>query len=183
MPGEIKIIGGKFKGKKIKVLDMPNLRPTPNRLRETLFNVIQFDIKQAECLDAFAGTGALGLEAYSRGAKQITFLESHPQIYKKLQENLHFFSDSLECLCIDTLNFLKTTKKTFDIIFLDPPFHKDLWIPCIECIENRQLIHENGLLYIEAPQWISPLTQNWVLIKQDRIGDVFYSIYKKINAV
>lgn len=122
MPGEIKIIGGRFKGRKIKVLDMPHLRPTPIRLRETLFNVIQFDIKQAECLDTFAGTGALGLEAFSRGAKQVTFLEAQPKIYQQLLQNIQIFSNSLQAICINALDYLKKTEKKFDIIFLDSSF-------------------------------------------------------------
>jgi 16S rRNA (guanine966-N2)-methyltransferase len=181
MIGEIKIIGGKFKGRKLKVLDMPDLRPTPNRLRETLFNIIQYDLKQAKCLDAFAGTGALGLEAYSRGAESVIFLETNLKTYQQLKNNLTIFqSNTLEAFTINCLDYLKTTNKVFDIIFLDPPFKENLWEECCQIILDRALLQPGGLIYLEAPFKINLDINHWKIRKEDKLSDVFYSIYELI---
>jgi 16S rRNA (guanine966-N2)-methyltransferase len=181
MMGEIKIIGGRYKGRKIKVAEMPDLRPTPNRLRETLFNVIQYDLKHAKCLDAFAGTGALGLEAFSRGAEQVIFLESNPKVYKQLLENLNIFKqDSLEAIAKDCINYLQTTSERFDIIFFDPPFKQNLWESCCEIVLNRKLLNPSGLIYLESPHQLNLDPYFWSPRKQDKLSDVFYGIYELI---
>jgi len=181
MMGEIKIIGGKFKGRKLKVVDMPDLRPTPNRLRETLFNIIQYDLKQANCLDAFAGTGALGLEAYSRGAKSVVFLETNIKIYQQLKKNLALFeSNDLEVFPNNCLEYLSKTNKTFDIIFLDPPFKQNLWEQCCQLVSERKLLEPGGLIYLESPYKINLNSNDWKIRKDDRLSDVFYGVYERI---
>ncbi len=180
MLGHIKIIGGKYKGKKITVIESPDLRPTPNRLRETLFNILQHDIKLSKCLDGFAGTGALGLEAYSRGASQVTFLESNLTIFKQLAENTKEFPHSeIECIHIDCLKYLKQTTKKFDIIFLDPPFKKDFWLQCCQTIIERNLLEDNGIIYLESPSPISIETNRLNFIRTGVIGDVYYTLFQK----
>jgi 16S rRNA (guanine966-N2)-methyltransferase len=178
MNGEIKIIGGQFKGKKIKVAEIDGLRPTPNRLRESLFNILQFEIRGSDCLDAFAGTGALGFEAYSRGAKSITFIENHPQASHLLKKNiLSFNSNCLTLIVKDCLSYLQTCDKTFDVIFLDPPFKQNLWQSCCDIIQKRQLLNPHGLIYLESPSEILDIGSQFSCHKHGRIGDVFYAIF------
>jgi 16S rRNA (guanine966-N2)-methyltransferase len=180
MLGHIKIIGGKYKGKKIKVIASNDLRPTPNRLRETLFNILQHDIKLSKCLDGFAGTGALGLEAYSRGAKHVTLIDSNLQVFKQLLENTRDFPNSdIECININCLDYLKQTTKTFDIIFLDPPFKENFWLICCQTIIERNLLNDDGILYLESPSPISIETNRLNFIRTGVIGDVHYTLLQK----
>lgn len=179
MVGEIKIIAGLFKGKKIKVAKLDDLRPTPNRLREAVFNILQFDIRSADCLDAFAGTGALGLEAFSRGANSITFIENHPLALDYLKKTIHDFSNSkLELIQQDCLHYLKSCTKTFDIIFLDPPFKQDLWNSCCDIIQERNLLNPQGIIYIESSKSILDIGSSFHCHRHGKIGDVFYAIFK-----
>ena len=179
MIGFIKIIGGQFKGKKIKVPDASDLRPTPNRLRESLFNVLQFNIKHAICLDAFAGTGALGLEAASRGATEVVFLENNTKVYQSLELTIKQFKHPhLTAIKIDCLDYLEHCKKKFDVIFLDPPFRKTLWEGCIHNIIQHQLLNDEGLLYVESPSPIEMDENIWSIIKYGKMGDVFFGIYQ-----
>jgi len=181
MKGFIKIIAGRFKGKKIKVTEHAHLRPTPNRLRESLFNILQYDIKGAHCLDGFAGTGALGLEAFSRGAASVVFLESDTQVFQQLQLTLEDFnSDALDSYKVDCLDFLAQTNKQFDIIFLDPPFNKDLWKTCYQSIFERNILNLGGLLYIESPALEHLNEKDWMLLKAGKIGDVYFAIFQRI---
>ena len=179
MTGFIKIIGGQFKGKKIKVPEAMDLRPTPNRLRESIFNVLQFQIKHAHCLDAFAGTGALGLEAASRGAAQVVFLENNSKVYQNLDLTLKQFQHPhLTALKTDCIDYLEHCKQTFDVIFLDPPFRQNLWETCIHHVIHRHLLNEDGILYIESPTPIKMHDKIWTLLKQGKVGDVYYGIYQ-----
>lgn len=180
MTGFIRIIGGQFKGRKIKVTEAMDLRPTPNRLRESLFNVLQFNIKQAICLDAFAGTGALGLESASRGAKEVVFLENAPLVHRQLQQNLLGIPHpNLSAIKIDSLQYLKNTPKTFDIIFLDPPFRQNFWEICVQIIIERKLLNSDGILYIESPNLIELSSDFWQKLKCGKMGDVYFGIYKQ----
>jgi len=182
MTGFIKIIAGRYKGSKIKVIEHAHLRPTPNRLRESLFNILQHDIKEARCLDGFAGTGALGLEAFSRGAASVVFLESDTQVFHQLQLTLKDFnSDALVSYKIDCLDFLANTNKQFDIIFLDPPFNQGLWKTCSQRIIERNILPLGGLLYIEspAPEHLNEI--DWLLLKTGKIGDVYFAIFQRIS--
>ena len=116
----VRIIGGLYRGKKIHVPELEGLRPTPNRVRETLFNWLMNDIRGARCLDAFAGSGALGLEAYSRGAAEVIFLESSHCAHGALQKNIALFKNpTLILKKTDALSYLESAKEPFDIIFLD----------------------------------------------------------------
>ncbi|GKT13033.1 MAG: 16S rRNA (guanine966-N2)-methyltransferase [Thiomicrorhabdus sp.] len=126
--GEVRIIGGDWRGRKLPVLQSDGLRPTSDRVRETIFNWLQFDIAGANCLDVFAGSGALGFEALSRGAKSATFLELSMPAVKQLQRNLQLLKASnAQVIQGDSLQWLdKPAEQHFDLIFLDPPFNQDL---------------------------------------------------------
>lgn len=182
MSGEIRIIAGLFKGKKIKILGGADLRPTPNRLRESLFNVLQFDIKGAFCLDIFAGSGALGIEALSRGAENVVFIEKNHQTYLQLQKNLlELKINPSSVLHQDAIIYLQSCQKKFDIIFIDPPFSLNLWNTCIDIIEKNQLLKPHGLIYLESPSPINLDPEKWSVKKQNKIGDVYYVIFEILD--
>jgi 16S rRNA (guanine966-N2)-methyltransferase len=176
---EVNIIGGKFRGKKLTFPATEGLRPTPSRIRETLFNWLMLSINGARCLDAFAGSGALGFEAYSRGATEIVLLEKSPIVYKNLIQIADAFkTPSLQVICNDVQHYLSNKPKAFDIIFLDPPFSEMIHHQIIDLIQHQQCIHSGGLLYVEAPSPLVLDPATWTLLKAKKAGSVFYSLYQ-----
>jgi 16S rRNA (guanine966-N2)-methyltransferase len=170
-----------YRGKKIHFPDIEELRPTPDRVRETLFNWLMQDIREARCLDAFAGSGALGLEAFSRGAARVVFLEKAAPAYAHLHHTLSDFkSPKLHLIKTDALEFLHHNQEEFDIIFLDPPFAQNYLPQCIAGIEQNLILKKGGLLYIESS--IPPqLNENyWRLIKLKKAGQVIYGLFEKL---
>ena len=151
--GEIRIIGGKWKGKKI-YFDLSNdLRPTPDRAKETLFNWLGQNLNQVNCLDLFSGTGALGLEALSRGAKRVTFVEKNKDYLQKIKKNYLDMSVKENCdfFCAECLNWVKNYKSEtkYDLIFIDPPFNKNLIDDLLSNILNKNLLSKSGKIYFE----------------------------------
>ncbi len=178
----IRIIGGKFRGKKLHFPDSEGLRPTPDRVRETLFNWLMHDIRDARCLDAFAGSGALGFEAHSRGAAHVVLLEQSPQVFNNLlKAAASFNSPDLTIKKMDACKYLKETTEPFDIVFLDPPFAKDYLPLCLEILANSSLLKSNGLLYIESPCEVEIDQTIWQQIKLKRAGQIVYGLYKKLR--
>ena len=172
LPGKIRIIAGQWRGRKLEVLDAPGLRPTPDRVRETLFNWLQMDVAGATCLDLFAGTGALGFEALSRGASAVVMVESHAPLYKKLVEHAERLgSEHHDIQQADALSWLQQTGKQFDIIFLDPPFKQGLIERCCEIIKQHDLLKPGGKLYIEAEQGLA-MPAGWEVLKHKQAGQV-----------
>lgn len=185
MINKIRIIGGKWRGRKIDVLDLPNLRPTPDRVRETLFNWLQTKINGAHCLDAFAGTGALGFEALSRGAALVTFVDQSFAITQNLRKQAEVLqADNVEIYQGTSPESIKSAEKKFDIVFLDPPFKENLLLPTCEYLEAENLLADNCYIYIEANQAIEQnnLPNNWEIIKNKKAGNVFYHLVLR-NAV
>lgn len=148
----IRIIAGKWRGRRLPVVDLPGLRPTGDRVRETLFNWLQADIRGARCLDMFAGSGALGLEAASRGADSVKLLEKHPLAVKQLQENCRVLAaENIEIENLDSLDWLDTAKAgSFDIVFIDPPFDSQWQSSLLEKVATIGLLSKNGRLYVES---------------------------------
>lgn len=182
MKNTVQIIGGMYRGKKISFPDVEGLRPTPNRVRETLFNWLMQDIKNARCLDAFAGSGALGFEALSRGAAQVTLIEQAPEAYGHLQKILQQFNSSkLQLLKSDTLQYLQKPKEPFDIVFLDPPFDKPFIAPCLTLLADINNLKPGGLLYIESASPIEADPSVWELLKSKQAGLVYYGLFKRIS--
>ncbi len=180
MKQTIRIIGGLFRGKKLHFPAIEGLRPTPDRVRETLFNWLMHDIRDAICLDAFAGSGALGFEAYSRGAAKVTLLEKNADAHANLlKQALSFNSPKLSVKRIDACEFLQQSNEHFNIVFLDPPFAKNYLPQCLEILANSDVLTTGGLLYFESPTEI-PLDQTiWQPIKLKQAGQVVYGLYKK----
>ena len=176
----IRIIGGQFRGKKLHFPPIEGLRPTPDRVRETLFNWLMNDIRDARCLDAFAGSGALGFEAFSRGAAQVLLLEEAPKAYTNLLNIVSAFSSpKLSVKKADACEFLQQTTEQFNIIFLDPPFAKNYLPQCLELIENSKILLADGLLYLESPHEIFVDETIWQPIKLKKAGQIVYGLYKK----
>lgn len=177
----IRIIGGLYRGKKLHVPEVEGLRPTPDRVRETLFNWLMHDIRNARCLDAFAGTGALGFEAFSRGAEQIVFIEQSPKACANLQKIItQFNSPKLSLNRTDTRQYIQQTSSRFDIIFLDPPFAADYIPQCLDDIVSNNLLSAGGLVYTESPMPIELDSTQWRQIKLKQAGQVVYGLIEKI---
>ena len=171
-PGKIRIIAGKWRGRKLDVINSPGLRPTPDRIRETLFNWIQQEIVAARCLDLFAGTGALAFEALSRGAAEVVMVESNPKIVESLKQHAELLkSENHEIHLADGLGWLKQGINGFDIIFLDPPFGKNYIEQCCALIIKESLLNNGGMVYIESEKDLA-LPDGWEIWKQTRAGQV-----------
>lgn len=180
--GEVRLIGGEFRGRKLPVLLQEGLRPTSDRVKETLFNWLQFSVPNAVCLDAFSGAGSLGFEALSRGAKSVTFCELSSPVAKQLQQNLTTLKISnAQVYQIDTLTFLKTPPSTpCDIIFIDPPFHQGLMQPTVDLIfEKNWLKNDQAWLYLEQEKALPwpKLPKNWICHREKTTSQVKYALF------
>lgn len=180
MNQSVRIIGGRFRGKKIKFLSSEGLRPTPDRVRETLFNWLMPTIYQARCLDAFAGSGALGFEAYSRGASRVVLTESAYEVYSQLKKIADDFNDTaISIIHKKVQDYLQKSDEIFDIVFLDPPYALNCLPECIELLSHSNVLVPGGLVYIESPDKISVDKKLFTEIKIKQAGQVIYGLYKK----
>lgn len=180
---QLRIIGGEWRGRKLRFPDVPNLRPTPDRVRETIFNWLAPMIQGARCLDLFAGSGALGLEALSRGAAFTTFVDSHKKVTQALKTHLDLLStnDNAEVLQMDGVKFLKAEAKKYDLVFLDPPYHLDFMGKVVPLLEANGWLADNAILYleIEKRQSLPELPANWQQLKDKTAGDVSYFLFQR----
>lgn len=175
---QLRIIGGQWRGRKIQFPALTSLRPTPDRVRETLFNWLTNHILDSHCLDAFAGSGALGLEALSRGAASVTFIDNQLPAIEAIKAHLEKFNCQRgQCLHGQLPDLTLATDKPFDIIFLDPPFDDELLQPICQWLIHY--CHADTLLYLEqAKQTPLPnLAPNWRLLKSKQAGRVQYSLF------
>lgn len=180
--GKIRIIAGKYKGKLLSLLDNPNLRPTPNRVRETLFNWLMFEIRDLVCLDAFAGSGALGIEALSRGAKKVLFLEKDADIFRKLRQVINELkNEAAEALQIDFYKYISNTPLQFDLIFLDPPFKELALAHCLELLSALPALKVDGLVYLESNYALPLPPKNFISVKTAKAGQIYFGLYKKVQ--
>lgn len=184
--GSIRIIGGKWRGRKLPVLNSEGLRPTTDRTKETLFNWLMNDVQGSVCLDLFAGSGSLGFEALSRSAKQLVFVELENSACKLLRDNIQLLKvkpDEANVVHGEALDTLSSFKQNFDIIFVDPPFNKDLIPKVISTIESVDLLTNNGLVYIECEkindQYKVP--EDWQCIKEKSTKQVTSRIYRHME--
>ena len=180
---KIKIIGGKWKGTNLTFYDEPELRPTGNRIRETLFNWLQPNIQGSICLDLFAGSGCLGLEALSRGASKCVMIEKNKRVINHLAKNIEKLGSSTELIHDDALNYLSSEEpnKTFDIVFLDPPFDSTIYESTMRALELNHWLSHNALIYIEArsDSSIFQSPDNWSLFREQVAGNVRYMLYSR----
>jgi 16S rRNA (guanine966-N2)-methyltransferase len=179
--GKLRIIGGSLRGSKLAVPDVPGLRPTPDRVRETLFNWLMPVIDGARCLDLFAGTGALGIEALSRGAAWVDFVESDARLAQALRENLARLRQANAAVRgADALTLLQMPPATpYDIVFVDPPFPAGMWESVAAALQAHAWLRDGALVYIEMPAQAQPaLPEQWVAHRQSGAGAVRYSLYR-----
>ena len=179
----IKISGGEWKGTNLTFYDEPELRPTGNRIKETLFNWLQPNIQGSICLDLFAGSGCLGLEALSRGAAKCVMVEKNKRVINHLSKNIEKLSSSTELIHDDALNYLssKEPSKTFDIVFLDPPFDSTIYESTMRALELNNWLSRDALIYIEARSDSSmfQIPDNWSLFREQVAGNVRYMLYSR----
>ncbi|TEW53756.1 16S rRNA (guanine(966)-N(2))-methyltransferase RsmD [Psychromonas sp. RZ22] len=181
--GFIRLISGQWRGKKLPVKDKQGLRPTTDRTKETLFNWLMHDIRKANCLDCFSGSGSLGFEALSRYANFCTFLELDKQVVNQLQTNINMLKvENAQIIQGDSLAYLSSpAKQQYTVVFIDPPFNKGLVQPCIEQLETKGHLADNSLIYVELENELTNLSipDNWDLLKEKISGQVRYQLFKR----
>lgn len=178
--GQVRIIGGYHRSRIIKFKDGVNtLRPTPDRVRETLFNWLGQDLTGKNCLDLFAGSGALGFEAISRGAKSVTMVESNKDVALDLRHNATLLkADNVALMNRDALYFIKNNQNTFDVIFLDPPYLSQLLGKCLQQITQvPHILSERGVIYIEYQE--PPDLTGYSIIKSGKASQVHFALITK----
>ncbi len=174
--GQVRVIGGRWGGRKLSVADAKGLRPTGDRVRETLFNWLQMSIPDADCLDLFAGSGALGLEAASRDARFVTLVESNQDVINTLKHSLELLGckDEVQLQPTTAAHFLRSNKQQYDIVFIDPPFDQRLQLPILQELSKGHLRPE-AMVYVELQHGQfqeSELPDGFIVSKQKRFGDV-----------
>ncbi|MDE1922583.1 MAG: 16S rRNA (guanine(966)-N(2))-methyltransferase RsmD [Gammaproteobacteria bacterium] len=176
----MRIIGGAWRGRRIAFPERPDLRPTPDRVRETLFNWLQPHIVGARCLDLFAGSGALGLEALSRGARHVVFVERDAAAADALRGHLEHLGAAArgEVHCRSAVQTLRDAAQPFDLIFLDPPFASAALGEILPLIAERGWLAPAGLVYLENARAAGapPLPPAWRLLKSKSAGEVGYHL-------
>jgi 16S rRNA (guanine966-N2)-methyltransferase len=180
----VRIIGGGWRGRRVSFPDIPGLRPTPDRVRETLFNWLQERIAGARCLDLFAGSGALGLEALSRGAKELVFVEQAVAAARALQEQLICFGGQARAQVVQmgAARYLRSVPQAFDIVFLDPPFGRDALAEYVPMLDEGQWLKPGALVYLENEKKAGapPLPAHWQLLKSKSAGEVGYHLARVV---
>lgn len=180
--GRLRIIGGEFRRRLLPIISHPGLRPTPDRVRETLFNWLGTSASGASVLDLCAGTGALGLEALSRGAARAQLVENDARVARALAGNLATLGISDErarIITADALRFLAGTPQTFDVVFVDPPFRQELAAPCCLALTNGWLA-DDAWIYVETENGLSlEVPDDWMLHREIRAGDSHGRLYHR----
>lgn len=172
----VRISAGEWRSRLLKFPDVDGLRPTPDRVRQTVFNWLGQELHGLSCLDLFAGTGVMGFEALSRGATNALLIEKSRSAYQALVDNKTALkATNAQVLNLDALQFLKQNQQVFDVIFVDPPYHQGLLDQVLPLIKTA--LSEGGLIYVEAE---FALTDNvdWQVYKSGKAGNVFYHLLK-----
>ena len=182
-PGKLRIIGGEWRGRKLPIANVPGLRPTADRIRETLFNWLAAQVPGARCLDLFAGAGALGLEALSRGAARCDFVDTSSRAVAQLRRALHTLSASARGRVFDGdfAAFLDRddAAEPYDIVFLDPPFKRGLLDPAIERLASAGALAPRALIYAEYERQFQPhWPQDWTAWRGQRTRSLVYELYR-----
>jgi 16S rRNA (guanine966-N2)-methyltransferase len=171
--GKIRIIGGEYRGRRIPVPDRSDLRPTPDRVRETLFNWLGQTLDGKSCLDLFAGSGALGFEAASRGARRVVMVENDRGAFSNLEKTLALIdARQVDLIFGDAFDYLKKGDERFDVVFLDPPFRQNALPTLLERLPQR--LAPGALVYVEAPEPVADSA--WRELRRSRAGQVSYQL-------
>ena len=170
----MRIVSGKFKHRRLKVPKGDHIRPTSERLRESLFNICQMEVVDAKFLDLFSGTGAVGLEALSRGAAHVTFVEQHPESIKVLEANLQLLGvkNNSHLIQSDAFKVLSSLQGSFDLIYIDPPYHLDPTPLLSDLSKKMHLFHQNSRIFLESSfsMSIKGFPENLILKKERKMG-------------
>ncbi|WP_188637527.1 16S rRNA (guanine(966)-N(2))-methyltransferase RsmD [Vreelandella lutescens] len=183
-PGKLRIIGGDFRRRMLPVLDLPGLRPTPDRVRETLFNWLGQALYGKQVLDLFAGTGALGIEALSRGAAHVTFVERDRQVASLISDNLATLGATQgHVVTRDAQVYLAEPGQPADVVFLDPPFNQGLAAPCCAALEAGGWLASDAMIYLETERSLAPtVPANWQLHRETQAGESMARLYQRLPA-
>ncbi len=179
--GQVRIIAGKHRGRKLPVLMADGLRPTTDRVKETVFNWLMPYVVGARCLDCFAGSGSLGFEAVSRGAQSLDFFELNKKASQQLQANITLLKEStVKVFQGDCLALIKQQIEAYDLVFIDPPFRKGLVSSVITQLTEQQLLKDDAVIYVETEAELADLgiPANWQLLKEKVAGQVAYRLYQ-----
>ncbi|HDM8050688.1 16S rRNA (guanine(966)-N(2))-methyltransferase RsmD [Vibrio fluvialis] len=182
--GQVRIISGLWRGRKLPVHDAEGLRPTTDRVKETLFNWLAQDIPHARCLDLFAGSGGLGFESASRQADKVTMLEMNPQAFAQLKTNIAALKASnIEAVNTDTLAYLKQPGQAYDVVFIDPPFRQGLLQETVLLLEQNGWLAANAMIYIESEKelLLTELPESWQLYREKLAGQVCYRLFERTS--
>jgi 16S rRNA (guanine966-N2)-methyltransferase len=182
-PGAVRIIGGEWRGTRLPVPDLPGLRPSGDRGRETLFNWLQMHIRGSRCADLFAGSGVLGLEAASRGAAEVVLVEKATPAARLIAESLiRLQAEQVELVQADAMDWLRSRQaESLDIVFIDPPFGSGLEGQSLELLAAGNCVAANGFVYIESARE-TPATvpgPGWKIMKEKTLGEVRMMLLKK----
>jgi len=180
LPGRLRIVAGNWRSRLLQIADVPGLRPTSERARETLFNWLAPQLQGARCLDLFAGTGALGLEALSRGAASAVFVDNSPTAISTLRQNADSLqADAADIIKADAREFLlHASHGPFDIVFVDPPYSMDALGEVCNLLAASGLLRDNALLYLEDDgkrAWPA-MPSGWSIDKERKAGNVRYAL-------
>lgn len=176
---KVRIIAGQWRGRKIEFLDLKSVRPTPDRVRETLFNWLSPSIANARCLDLFAGSGALGFEALSRGAAYAVLVDNNARVCQQLKEQANILkTDHVHIVHREATQFIADNQDSFDIVFIDPPFNSDLAATLLQTLPNNPTLKSNTAVYVEIPVSRHPQTPNlgsgWDIVRSGKTSQVYY---------
>jgi 16S rRNA (guanine966-N2)-methyltransferase len=180
--GQLRIIGGAWRSRRIRFPVETGIRPTPDRVRETLFNWLQEAMPGARCLDLFAGSGALGFEALSRGAARVVFVDEDVRVIQQLEANIALLgATGAQAVWRDALEYLDAAEGPFDVVFLDPPFRLHLVGECCRRLERQRLLASPAWVYAEADSGEEPpaLPPHWALARDKVAGQVAYRLYRR----
>lgn len=178
----IRVIGGTMRGRRWRFPDIPDIRPTPDRVRETLFNWLGLQVIGARCLDLFAGSGALGLECVSRGASNVVFVEQNAAVARALGDLMTEWNLSgAQVVRADAFAYLRGAGQPFDIVFLDPPFAAGLVSPAATLLEQRGWLAPKALIYMECStrETLPAVPESWKTLKSKQAGEVGYHLYAR----
>ena len=177
----MRIISGKYKGKKLASFEGDAIRPTSDRAKEAIFSILQFELAGKSFYDGFCGSGAMGIEALSRGVKTALFTDKSAQSCKLTQRNLDSVGEKAKVLNVDCVSFLERTNEKFDIIFLDPPYKSRDGVKALEIIGKRNVLNDNGIVIFESGNAFNQPIEGLFLEKNKKYGACEFAFYRKLN--
>ena len=184
MQNRLRIIGGDWRSRNVTFVDAPGLRPTPARVRETLFNWLQNGILGRRCLDLYAGSGALGFEAASRGAKFVIQVENNALACRALKENaIKLAADQIKIIQSDVFRYLAGDAEPFDVVFIDPPFAMGLAVQTCQWLEEKGWLSKHAKIYVEVESTLklAGVPPNWRQLKSKVAGEVGYHLFERLG--